>query len=130
MASWTTGGPLSNYPMALDEADGRLFVVCRAPARIIVLDTQTGKVVASLPGVGDSDDVFFDPAHKRLYAIGGEGAISVYQQQDADHCKEIAKVATVKGARTGFLSLDLGRLFVAARREGAHPAEIRIYEVQ
>ena len=129
-ASWTTGGPQSNYPMALDEADHRLFVVCRAPARIIVLDTQTGKVVQSLPAVGDCDDVFFDQARKRLYAIGGEGAISIYQQQDADQYKEIAKVATVKGARTGFFSPDLRRLFVAARREGANPAEIRIYEVQ
>ncbi len=119
MASWTTGGPQSNYPMALDEGARRLFVVCRAPARMIVLDTQTGKVVTSLPTVGDSDDVFFDPAHKRHYAIGGEGAISVYQQQDADHYKETAKVGTVKGARIGFFSPDLERLFVAARREGA-----------
>jgi len=95
-----------------------------------VLDTETGKVVESLPAVGDSDDIFFDQAHKRLYAIGGEGAVSVYQQEDADHYKEIAKVATVKGARTGFFSPDLGRLFVAVRREGAQRAEVRIYDVQ
>ena len=130
IATWTTGGPQSNYPMALDEANHRLFVVCRIPARMVVLDTLTGKVVQSVAAVGDSDDVFFDSARKRIYAIGGEGAISVFQQQDPDHYKEIAKITTVKGARTGFFSPDLGRLFVAARRAEGHPAEIRIYEVQ
>lgn len=130
VATWTTGGPLSNYPMAFDEANHRLFVICRRPARMVVLDTLTGKIVQSIPAVGDSDDVFYDSARKRIYAIGGEGAISVFQQQDADHYIEIAKITTAKGARTGFFSPDLGRLFVAARRDGAHPAEIRIYEVQ
>jgi YVTN family beta-propeller protein len=130
LAAWTTGGPQSNYPMALDEANHRLFVVCRIPARMVVLDTLTGKVVQTVPAVGDSDDVFYDSARQRIYAIGGEGAISVFQQQDADHYKEIAKIATSKGARTGFFSADLGQLFVAARRAGGNPAEIRIYEVQ
>jgi YVTN family beta-propeller protein len=130
IATWTTGGPQSNYPMAFDEANHRLFVVCRSPARMVVLDTFTGKVVETVPAVGDCDDVFYDPVRKRIYATGGEGAISVFQQQDADHYKEIAKITTVKGARTAFFSVDLGRLFVAARRDGGHPAEIRIYEMQ
>jgi YVTN family beta-propeller protein len=130
IASWTTGGPQSNYPMALDEANHRLFVVCRSPARLVVLDTLMGKVVQTVPAVGDCDDVFYDSIRKRIYATGGEGAISVFQQQDPDHYKEIAKITTAKGARTGFYSPDLGRLFVAARRYGGHPAEIRIYEVQ
>src|SRR5207302_6502974 len=38
--SWSTGGPLANYPMALNERDHRLFVVTRLPARLIVLDIQ------------------------------------------------------------------------------------------
>ena len=130
IASWNTGGPQANYPMAFDEADRRLFVVCRNPARMVVLDTSVGKVIATVSVVGDSDDVFYDAARKRIYATGGEGAISVFQQQDPDHYTEIAKIATVKGARTGYFSSDLGRLFVAARRDGSHPAEIRIYQTQ
>ncbi len=128
VASWGTGGPLANYPMALDEGAHRLFVVCRTPARMIVLDTLTGKVIESAPAVGDCDDVFYDQARKRIYAIGGEGAIWVYQQQDAYHYKEVGRIATVKGARTGFFSPDLDRLFLAVRRQGTSPAEIRIYE--
>lgn len=127
VANWGTGGPLSNYPMACDEADHRLFIVCRLPARLVVLDTNTGKVIEKLPAAGDCDDVFYDAARKRIYATGGEGAISVYQQRDADHYGEIAKVSTVKGARTSFFSSDLGALFLAVRRQGAESAAIRVY---
>ena len=127
LASWTTGGPTANYPMALDEPDHRLFVVCRFPARLVVLDTGTGKVVQSLAAAGDCDDVFYDSKRKRIYATGGEGAISVYQQLDPDHYQDIGRIVTVKGARTSFFSPDLDKLYVAARREGSHPAEIRVY---
>ena len=89
MDSWGTGGPLANYPMALDERDHRLFVVTRLPARLIVLDTGKGKRVAILPTIGDCDDVFYDKKRRRIYAIGGEGGISVFQQRDADHYDEL-----------------------------------------
>jgi DNA-binding beta-propeller fold protein YncE len=128
VATWQTGGARSNFPMALDEPDRRLFVICRSPAQMIVLDTTTGKVIQTLPSVRDSDDVFYDRARKRIYASGGEGAIWIYQQQDTDHYKELTRVNTVSGARTSFFSPDLGRLFVAARAEAAGPAEIRVYE--
>ncbi len=130
IASWGTGGALSNYPMSLDEANHRLFIVCRLPARLIVMDTNTGKVVAKLLAAGDCDDIFYDAARKRIYASGGEGVISVVQQQDPDHYVEIAKIPTVKGARTSFFSGDLGRLFLAVRRQGSEQAAIRVYAVE
>jgi hypothetical protein len=95
---------------------------------MIVLNTVSGKIVTSLPAVGDSDDVFYDRARKRIYATGGAGAVWVYQQQDPDHYREIARVSTVEGARTGFFSPELDRLFVAVRQHGGQPAEIRIYQ--
>jgi DNA-binding beta-propeller fold protein YncE len=129
IAKWGTDGAFSNYPMALDEDDHRLFIVCRLPARLLVLDTNAGKIIEKLPVIGDSDDVFYDRARKQIYATGGEGGISVYQQEDADHYREIAKIPTVKGARTSFFSRDLKQLFVAVRRQGSDPAAIRVYSV-
>jgi hypothetical protein len=125
--SWSTGGPLANYPMALDERDHRLFVVTRLPARLIVLDTDQGKRVATLPAIGDCDDVFYDERRHRIYAIGGEGGISVFQQRDADHYDELARIKTVSGARTGFFSAELDKLYVAVRKHESQSAEIRIY---
>ena len=129
-ATWRTGGPQANYPMALDEADRRLFVVTRIPSRLLVFNTETGKVIQSLSAVGDSDDVFYDQARKRIYASGGEGAIYVFEQQTPDQYKEIARIATVKGARTSFFSPDLGRLYLAVRREGSEPARIQVFEAK
>ena len=124
---WHTGSAVGNFPMALDETDHRLFVVCRRPATLLVIDTDQGHVVASLPAVGDSDDVFYDAARRRLYASGGDGAISVYQQLDANHYRQIASLATPPGARTSLFSPQLDRLFLAVRRNGSQPAAIRVY---
>ena len=127
ITSWSLGTTLANYPMALDEADHRLFVITRFPARLLVFDTTTGKVVQRLPAVGDCDDVFYDSTRKRIYASGGEGALSVFAQQDPDHYKESARIPTVKGARTSFFSPDLDRLFLAVRRQGSQSAAIRVF---
>jgi DNA-binding beta-propeller fold protein YncE len=129
IATWRTGLSLANYAMALDEPDHRLFVVTRYPARLLVLDTGSGKIVQTLSAVGDCDDVFFDAARKRIYVIGGEGAVSVFAQQDSDHYSEIARIPTVKGARTGFFSPEFGRLFVGVRRQGNTRAMIEVFEV-
>ena len=129
LTTWGTGTSLDNYAMALDEQDHRLFVVARVPARLLVLDTASGKIVRTLSAVGDCDDVFFDQVRKRIYASGGEGAISVFEQQDPDHYKEVARIPTVKGARTSFFSPDLGRLYLGVRRQGSTPAMIQVFEV-
>ena len=128
LTSWGTGMSLNNYAMALNEADHRLFVVSRIPARLLVIDTGSGKIVQTLSAVGDCDDVFFDQKRKRIYASGGEGAISVFQQQDPDHYKETARIPTVKGARTSFFSPDLDRLYLAVRRQGSTTAMIQVFE--
>jgi len=94
---------------------------------LIILNTDSGAVVAKIPTVGDSDDVFYDPARKRIYASGGEGAIDVLQQEDPDHYKEIARIPTVKGARTSLFVPELGRLFLAVRKQGSQDAAIRVY---
>lgn len=129
VGQWETGGALANFPMALDEANHRLFTVCRRPAVLLVLNTDSGAVIAKIPTVGDSDDVFYDPTRKRIYASGGEGAIAVLQQQDPDHYQEIARIPTVKGARTSLFVPELGRLFLAVRKQGSEDAVIRVYAV-
>jgi len=129
VASWGLGLTLGNYAMALDQADQRLFIVSRVPARLVILDTSSGRVMQKIEAVGDCDDVFWDVSRKRIYATGGDGAISVFDQENPDHYKEIARIATVKGARTSFFSADLRRLYVASRQQGSSPATIQVYAV-
>ncbi len=126
---WRLGEYAANFPMALDEARHRLFVVTRRPAELLVFDTGSGKLVAHLAAVGDSDDVWYDAALERIYASGGEGFISVFEQTDADHYRALAKIPTAPGARTSFFSPELGRLYLAVPHRGAQQCELRIYEV-
>jgi DNA-binding beta-propeller fold protein YncE len=127
---WSTDAAYENFPMALDEPDHRLFVVCRRPPVLMVVNTASGEIISKLPAVGDSDDVFYDAASKRIYASGGQGELSVFQQDDANHYRQIANMRTRKGARTSFFSPDSRCLYVAARRQGNDPAAIYAYRLQ
>ncbi|HYM74363.1 MAG TPA: YncE family protein [Candidatus Dormibacteraeota bacterium] len=124
----------SNFPMALDEADHRLLVATRVPPRLAVFDTSSGHLVAALPTVQDSDDLYYDSARKRVYVCGGEGYISVFQQEDADHYKLLAKVQTAIGARTaGYFGKGrkgFDRFYLAVPARADHGAEVWIYTVQ
>jgi hypothetical protein len=60
------------------------------------LDTGSGNIVQTLSAVGDCDDVFFDSARKRIYAIGGEGAISIFAQDDPNHHRDVGRILPSK----------------------------------
>jgi hypothetical protein len=115
--------------MALDEGSHRLFVGCRAPAKVLVYDTQSGKVLSSFVTVGDTDDLFYDGQVRRLYVCGGEGFIFVHQRDDRDRFSELAKIPTAAGARTALFVPTMARIFVAVPRRESRAAELREYEV-
>jgi len=100
------------------------------PARLVVLDTDSGKLVGKWPVVGDCDDVFYDAETKRIYASGGEGQVSVIQQQDANQYRQVASIPTRKGARTSLFSPESHSLYGTARREGSEAAAIYVYHAQ
>ena len=130
ISTWKTGQALANFPMSLDEQDHRLFIVCRKPAQLLVLNTDTGAVVTTIPTVGHCDDVFYDRTAKRLYASGGAGYVAVVEQQSPDRYRAAMTVTTRKGARTSFLSPESQMLFVAARQQDSGPAAIYVYGVR
>jgi DNA-binding beta-propeller fold protein YncE len=130
LAKWPVTSALKNYPMALDEANHRLLIGCRSPARMLTIDTETGKQTASVGIVGDTDDMFYDAARKRVYVIGGQGFVDVFEQKGADAYNRIAHYATAPGARTGLFVPDWGRLFVAVPHRGEQRAQILVFEAR
>lgn len=125
------GGLRGNFAMALDEADHRLFTVTRKIPMLIVLDTQTGRVVSLVPGiVGEADDAFYDAARKRIYIIGGQGFVSVVQQITPERYGLVANVPTKVGARTGYWNPHMDRLYIGVQAEGGSPAQILGFEAQ
>ena len=128
VATWSLGLVAANFPMALDEANHRLMVACRVPARLMVFDTESGKDVAKLDLHGDCDDLFFDPVRHRLYASCGEGFIDVFTQMDADHYVLKEAVTTEAKARTCFF--DGEHIYLAVPKRGDRSAEMRCYRIE
>jgi len=129
-ATWpvTTAG--ANFPMALDESNHRVFVGCRRPAKVLVFDTANGRETASFDIVGDTDDLFYDAARKRLYVTGGDGYVDVVQDKGANTFVRLAHVSTAPGARTSLFVADQSRLYVAVPHRGDQKAEIRVFEAR
>ena len=129
-ATWPILTAKANFPMALDEANHHVFIGCRRPAKVLVYDTTTGKESGSFDIVGDTDDLFFDAARKRLYVSGGEGFVDVLQEQEAGRFARVAHLATAAGARTSLFVPEQSRLYLAVPHRGTQKAEIRIYEAR
>ncbi len=127
LTKWSLNGAKANFPMALDEDNHRLFVVTRRPPLLIVLDTDTGKEVARLPTVAASDDLYYDAERKRIYVIGGEGFIRVYQQNDANRYQVKADIPTTVGTRTGVFFGN--NLYVGVPAAGSEPAQLWAYAI-
>ena len=96
-----------------DGAHHRLIVGTRKPGKMIVLDADSGAVVATLAAPEKCDQLIYDKESGRIYMLGGDGFIAVYQQSGADTYTELARIASVEGAKTGLLVPELHRLFVA-----------------
>jgi DNA-binding beta-propeller fold protein YncE len=128
-AKWTIPGIQKDVAIALDERGHRLFLGVRTPASIVVLDSDSGAVVASVPTVATLDGLSFDSATRRIYTSGGEGFVDVTQQIDADHYERIARIPTGPIARTSVFVPDWRRLYVAVPRDKERGAELRVFEV-
>src|SRR5438046_321940 len=130
VATWKTDLAFANFPMALDEANHRLFVGCRLPSKLVVLNTDSGDVVAKIDVSGDCDDLFHDTKRHRVYAICGAGKIDIIDQTDPNTYAASARVNTPDVARTGLFVPERDTLFVAVPHRGAQQAEIRAYQVE
>jgi DNA-binding beta-propeller fold protein YncE len=113
LSTWPIKEAEQNAPIAFDEPNKRLFVITRKPGRLIVVNAETGASIANFKAPERCDQVIWDAANRRIYALGGEGYIGVFQQLDADHYQELSRVTTAPGAKTGILVPELKRLYVA-----------------
>jgi len=131
MARWPLPDAHVAHAIALDEPNHRLFTATRKPSQFIVFNTDTGKVVTTLPCVGVNSDMSLDVARKRIYVTGTETA-SVFEQRDADHYEHIAEVPTAYRAKSSIFVPELKRLYVADSGKGKRDAKLalQIFEVQ
>eukprot|EP01063_Lacrimia_lanifica_P041147 TRINITY_DN9520_c0_g1_i1.p1 TRINITY_DN9520_c0_g1~~TRINITY_DN9520_c0_g1_i1.p1 ORF type:complete len:384 (+),score=76.64 TRINITY_DN9520_c0_g1_i1:844-1995(+) len=120
LATWALEDPEAhkplreNFPMRL-VGDGLIAVGYRAPPRIVLVNTSTGRVVASAVTAGDLDDIWYDASCALLLATGGSGAIEVYRVATGPSVAltRVAAVPTAAMARTSFYNGATRQLLVA-----------------
>jgi DNA-binding beta-propeller fold protein YncE len=78
-ATWPLGELHGNTPLIFDQANHRIFVAGRKPPSLEVLDSESGKIIATLPTAEMTDDMAFDPGGKRIYVACTEFA-AVYKK--------------------------------------------------
>jgi hypothetical protein len=130
VAQWPIiGGPVP-HTAGLDVAHHRLFVGSRTvahtgnvggghqhePGKLVVMDTDTGKVVQVLDSVGGADDLQYDAATGRIYFVGTTGTVAVFKEVDPDHFQLLGKVPTGAIAKTGLWAPELKRFYSAVPR--------------
>jgi len=129
---------LTNWPiklgkvpvgLAIDEPHHRLFVGCRS-GLMVVMDSQSGKEITSVPISKGIDDMSFDPATKRIYAECNTGAIDVYEEIDPNHLRSLGTTRIGVPAKPGLLVTELKRYFVAVPQHGNTATRILVYKVQ
>jgi DNA-binding beta-propeller fold protein YncE len=131
IANWPLTKGKTNMAIALDAMHHRLYVGCRnADVRgtIVVIATETGKEVESLPIGGWVDYLAYDSKKKRIYASCGVGEVYTYQRLDSGGHRLLPLTDTAVMAKTALYSADLDRLFVAVPHLGGTAAQVRVFQ--
>jgi YVTN family beta-propeller protein len=99
------------HGLAFDKASHRLFSSC-ANAKMAVVDSDKGTVIAMLPIGKGTDAAAYDPKRKLAFSSNGEGTLSVIAEQGPDKFVAQGEVQTKPFARTMALDPESGRLFL------------------
>jgi DNA-binding beta-propeller fold protein YncE len=107
--------------LAIDARNSRLFIGCRSKV-MAVMDTATGKVIATLPIGGRVDAVAFDAENQLVFCSNGEGTVSVIHQKSPTVYESLGDIQTLPGAKTIALDPKSKKLFLSASEMETVPA--------
>lgn len=111
LAHWPLPGCDGPTGLALDAAHHRSFSVC-ANAKMTILDTTTGKAVATLPIGARADGAAFDPQRQDAYSANGDGTLTVVHETDPGHFAVSQTVTTAVDARTIALNVAAHKIYL------------------
>jgi YVTN family beta-propeller protein len=119
--TWSLAPCDSPSGMAIDRKHRRLFSVCDGK-KMVVVNPDTGKVVAT-PEIGDGPDAAgFDPTHQVAFSSNGEGNLTVVHEDSPDKYSVIQTLATQRGARTMTFDPSTGKIYLVTAQFGPRPA--------
>jgi len=120
-ARWSLAPGEEPSGLAIDRKNHRLFSVC-SNKLMVVLNSDNGKVVTTLPTGSGTDAAAFDPDTGFAFSSNGEGTLTVVHEDSRDKFTVAESVPTQRGARTMTLDQKTHRLFSVSAEYGPTPA--------
>ncbi len=120
---WPTPGCAQTNGLAMDAANGRVFLGCRGSATVkpsfAVMNASSGAILYTAEIGGGNDDVVYDADLKRVFLTNGVNAVmNVFEQVNADSYKPSEAVGTQAGVRTMAMHPTTKKLY-AVTAEGS-----------
>ena len=112
IASWPLVRGEEPTGMAFDAAHHRLFVGCHNKL-MAMLDTETGKIIATVPIGAGVDACAFDDATQLVFASCGDGTVTIAKEETPEKLTVAQRLTTERGARTMALDPVTHRIYTA-----------------
>lgn len=98
--------------LALDAKNHVLFVACRDPQVMVMLDATNGKYLADLPIGQGCDGVVFNPKTMECFSSQRDGTLTVIKESSPTSFDVEQTVKTMQGAKTLTLDSKTGHIFL------------------
>ena len=123
-ALWSAAPGEGGTGLDIDAANHRLFSAC-ANNKVVVLDSDTGKVIATPASGEDPDGLVFDPKSGNIFTSNPDGTISIIHEDSPNKFTSLPAVATAIGAKTIALDAKTGRVVTCAPKFGPKPPPVK-----
>lgn len=129
VAEYPVGKCHGNHGMALDSERRLAFLSCEGNDMMTVFRLDTHQPIAYFPQAKGGDVIAFDPGLKRIYVACYDGAISVFQEDDATHFRKLGDVPVQKKVHSLAIDPATHRVYAPEQEEnGAPAAKIVVFE--
>jgi DNA-binding beta-propeller fold protein YncE len=108
--------------LAMDVQHHRLFSAGRNPQMLVVLDSDSGKVLQSFPISSGADAAAYEPETGLIFVSTREGMVHIFHEDSPDKFSEAETVKTEYGAKTMGLDTKTHNLFLDTVDFGPAPA--------
>jgi DNA-binding beta-propeller fold protein YncE len=113
------GGPTA---LAMDVQHHRLFSAGRDPQMLVVVDSDSGKVLQSFPISGGVDAAAYEPETGSIFASTREGLVHIFHEDSPEKFSEAGTIKTELGAKTMGLDTKTHKLFLDTAEFAPAPA--------
>ena len=130
---WAIAPAGTPAPITMDQAHRRLFVSGRDPAKLAIMNADTGKVIQSFDISKGADANIYEPETGLLFVSTRAGKIHVFHEDTPDKFSEVETVDTEVGAKTMGLDSKTHHLYAdtadfaaSGKRPAAVPGTFRL----